>query len=241
MKKIVIISDTHNKHKQIKIPDGDILIHCGDFTSYGYKDEVKRFIEWFSKQTHKHKIFIAGNHDRSFDSQFQTEYLEDFDKNKYVENSKPFWLVNILNNLPLDVYYLENTTITLDNIKFFGSPQSARFGNKWAFNVDRGSAAYKHWSQIPNDVDIVITHGPTYGINDYVARGENVGDIQLLNKLNETTCKLFCCGHIHEGYGVFNDGKITHVNAATCNLQYEPTNKPIEFIWNPENISYTTI
>jgi predicted phosphodiesterase len=239
MKKIVIISDTHNKHKRVDVPDGDILIHCGDITSYGYKDEVESFIKWFSKHPHKHKIFIAGNHDRSFDPQFQKEYIKEVDKDKYVEGSKPFWLVNILNNLSLDVFYLENTSITLDDIKFFGSPQSARFGTRWAFNVDRGPESYNHWSQIPNDVDVVITHGPAHSINDYVARGENVGDIQLLNKLNETTCKLFCCGHIHESYGVFNDGKIHHINAATCNLQYEPINKPVTFIWNPETMNPT--
>jgi predicted phosphodiesterase len=107
--------------------------------------------------------------------------------------------------------------------------------------IDRGPDAYNHWSQIPNDVDVVITHGPVHGINDRVERGENVGDIQLLNKLNETTCKLFCCGHIHESYGVFNDGKTYHINAATCTLQYEPTNKPIVFIWNQENTNPPTL
>ena len=135
----------------------------------------------------------------------------------------------MLSNLPLDVFYLENSSITLEGIKFFGSPQSAQFGTRWAFNLERGPVAYNHWSQIPNDVDIVITHGPAHGVNDYVSRGENVGDIQLYNKLCETTCKLFLCGHIHEAYGVRNDGKIYHINAATCNLQYEPINKPVVF------------
>ena len=99
--------------------------------------------------------------------------------------------------------------------------------NSVVFDLITKSDIKPDW--IPNDVEIVITHGPAHGVNDYVSRGENVGDIQLYNKLCETTCKLFLCGHIHEAYGVRNDGKIYHINAATCNLQYEPINNPVVF------------
>ncbi len=32
--KIICISDTHNLHKDLKIPDGDMLIHAGDMTFF---------------------------------------------------------------------------------------------------------------------------------------------------------------------------------------------------------------
>ena len=59
--RITGISDTHNKHNQLegKLPGGDILIHSGDITSLGRKDEVKRFIKWFGKQEYTYKVFIA--------------------------------------------------------------------------------------------------------------------------------------------------------------------------------------
>ena len=60
---IICISDTHNKHEDLHIPEGDILIHAGDITESGTKRELKSFFEWFKNQPHKHKICIAGNHD----------------------------------------------------------------------------------------------------------------------------------------------------------------------------------
>ena len=64
----VIISDTHSyesKQMAIKtafgeIPDGDVLLHCGDFTNVGKLEEVAAFAHWFEKLPHKRKIIIAG-------------------------------------------------------------------------------------------------------------------------------------------------------------------------------------
>lgn len=61
--RIVCISDTHGLHDEVKVPDGDILIHAGDHCNHGRQSEVRRFDAWMAKQPHKHKIFIAGNHD----------------------------------------------------------------------------------------------------------------------------------------------------------------------------------
>jgi 3',5'-cyclic AMP phosphodiesterase CpdA len=82
--RITFISDTHNKHKQVKLPECDIAIFAGDATSVGHKHEVESFLKWYSKQDQcKHKIFIAGNHDRSFDVKFFYRY-EDFDDKRSV-------------------------------------------------------------------------------------------------------------------------------------------------------------
>ena len=67
MNRIVCISDTHNRHDNIKVPDGDILIHAGDATNGGTIEEIAAFGKWFASLSHKHKIFVAGNHDWLFE------------------------------------------------------------------------------------------------------------------------------------------------------------------------------
>ena len=92
--KLTFISDTHNRHKQITLNGGDILIHSGDFTSKGYSHEVEDFVKWFDKQDYKYKVFIAGNHELTFDPR-QARIDE------------------ILSALPENIIYLENSGIVL--------------------------------------------------------------------------------------------------------------------------------
>lgn len=60
--KIVAMADTHGKHDQVDVPDGDVLIHAGDFTHFGQRCES--FVGWYSRLPHKHKIIILGNHEK---------------------------------------------------------------------------------------------------------------------------------------------------------------------------------
>ena len=55
------------------IPEGDILIHAGDFTRCGNLQEVREFNTWLGTLPHKHKIVIAGNHELSFDQEFRNK------------------------------------------------------------------------------------------------------------------------------------------------------------------------
>ena len=67
--KIVCISDTHCQHRQIVIPNGDLLIHAGDFLSTGWEaDALIDFDDWLGELPHPHKVVIAGNHDRGLNS-----------------------------------------------------------------------------------------------------------------------------------------------------------------------------
>ena len=134
--RITGISDTHNKHNQLegKLPGGDILIHAGDITSLGRKDEVKRFIKWFSRQEYKYKVFIAGNHDMTFDSEkLLRDKLAHFEgRTEYdteCAEGKPDWLKDILAvGLDGGTFYLENSSIDIEGIKIWGSPYSPKFG-----------------------------------------------------------------------------------------------------------------
>jgi 3',5'-cyclic AMP phosphodiesterase CpdA len=242
--RITGLSDTHNRHKKVinDLPGGDILIHSGDITSIGRESEIREFVKWFNSiGNYTHKVFIAGNHDLTFESErlFRMKSLW-FDKKAFEDDGalgKPDWLKDLLiNALNSNVYYLENSELTIDDIKIWGSPYSPRFGRDWAFNVDRGYDSNLIWKTIPNDTDIVITHGPIYGYNDRTYNtNENVGCADLYHRLHEVKPHLHFAGHIHEGYGYktipYKDGSgdIYTFNCSSVNLAYEYFNKPITF------------
>jgi Icc-related predicted phosphoesterase len=221
MTKIVFISDTHNYHDEVKLPKGDILIHSGDFSGRGHPAEVFNFFSWLSIQSlkFKHIVFIAGNHDKSF------EY-------------KSPWVLKALEQLPTNVHYLEDSEIIIDGIKFYGSPWQPEFFN-WAFNLPRGPKLEEKWELIPTDTDILITHGPPMYMLDYTLRDMiNVGCLDLYNKVLQVKPKIHVFGHIHEGYGVKEHEGITFVNASNATIGYSLTNKPIEIKYTKENIEF---
>lgn len=203
MKKIVCISDTHREEHNIILPKGDILIHSGDFD---ITDEfsLQYILNWFSKLNYEHIIFIGGNHDL---------YLE------------AMWLNNLKVQCPDNVHYLMNSGITIDNIKIWGSPFSPPYNN-WAFMRDIDTLRLI-WDTIPSDTDIVITHCPPMGINDQVKQ-INQGCWALHKRLKKIKPKYHIHGHIHEGYGVYQNEKTTYVNASLMDGFYNLYNKPVE-------------
>ena len=246
--RITHISDTHNKHSQLngKLPGGDLLIHSGDISSLGRQSEVERFVKWFNGiDNYTHKIFIAGNHDMTFDREIllrdKLAYFEG--KTEYdtsCSEGKPDWLDNLLQTgLNYNVFYLENNFIEIDQIKIWGSPITPSFGYGWAFNKDRGHDINEVWNTIPMDTDIVITHGPIYGYCDRTSNtNTNVGCADLYHRLHEVKPHLHFSGHIHEAYGwgtiPYKDewGDIYAFNGCSCNLRYEVYNPPITFDYN---------
>lgn len=204
--RIVCISDTHNRHAKhpIIVPDGDVLIHAGDATMQGTLPEIKFFSDWLRALPHKHKIFVAGNHDWGFQ----------MDRKRS------------LSALPYGVHYLEDSGCEIDGVTFWGSPWQPWFAS-WAFNLPRGDALRKHWDLIPNGVDVLITHSPPLGVMDYVDRGENVGCEDMLAAVEAVRPRLHVFGHIHACYGTLERDGTKFINAALCDEQYEPTNKAI--------------
>jgi len=237
--RITHISDTHNKHNQLNglLPGGDLLIHSGDISSLGRETEVKRFVKWFNDiNNYTNKIFIAGNHDMTFDrEQLLRDKLAHFEgKTEYdteCAEGKPAWLEELLGiHLRPNVFYLENNFVILDDVKIWGSPITPSFGYGWAFNKDRGYDINQIWNRIPNDTDIVITHGPIYGYCDRTNReGLNVGCDQLYHRLNEVRPQLHFSGHIHEAYGYRHTDWGYAFNGCNCDLSYLVNNKPMTF------------
>ena len=204
--KVVAISDTHMRHHDVQLPEGDLLLHAGDITSCGILEEALDFLAWFTEQPHPNKILIAGNHDFVF------------------ERNRP----EILKLIPNNITYLENEGVEIDGIKIWGSPVQPTFYD-WAFNVNRGAAIKKYWDLIPNDTDVLITHGPPYGILDRTVSYKSVGCEELLIAVERVKPKVHLFGHIHEAHGNYNDGNTTFVNASILNEKYIYTNDPFTF------------
>jgi len=207
MPKIVCLSDTHNYSQQIVVPDGDILIHAGDATIQGSIQEIVLFNHWFRNLPHAHKIFVAGNHDWLFET-----------NNHYARTL-----------LDSSIHYLQDSSIEIGGLKIYGSPWQPRFFD-WAFNLMRGAELAEKWKLIPEDTDILITHGPPFGILDEVPRQdfiENTGCEELRKRVETIKPKLHIFGHIHCGYGTTEKFGVKFVNASNCDESYEPTNAPV--------------
>lgn len=196
---MIIISDTHGKHRDLNLGPADILIHAGDLTGDGSLDDLKDFNDWLGTLDILTKIIVAGNHDWCF----------------YHRKEES---IRILTN----AIYLEDSGVMVDGIKFWGSPWQPEFHN-WAFNLRRGPDLKKHWDLIPNDTDILITHSPPYKVGDMTSIGLHEGCKDLMNAVRRIQPSLHVFGHIHEAYGIYNN----FINASVLNLRYKLVNEPV--------------
>ena len=114
--RFVCISDTHNRTDRLDypIPDGDVLIHAGDFTNYGTRDQVIHFNKFLSTLNHSYKVVIAGNHDISFDLENYDSLWSYFSRNKDEAEEIRQLLTNCI--------YLEDEEVNVLGFRIFGSP-----------------------------------------------------------------------------------------------------------------------
>lgn len=194
------ISDTHTHHGLLEVPKNiDCVIFSGDGSNsrdpFKNEFEYRQFLMWIWKLPIKHKIVIAGNHESS------------------VERG----LVKVDDFKDYDITYLFNNSVTIDGIKFWGSPHTPHFNN-WFFTKDRGKIG-RVWDSAPDDVDVFISHGPPKGVLDvsgtYSHDIEFCGDSALKKRLLNIEPALVCFGHIHN----FKD----HINAGTMRYSISDT------------------
>jgi Icc-related predicted phosphoesterase len=206
-KRITFISDTHGLHSHYDnlLDSGDVLIHAGDVSNIGKPTEIYDFLNWFSDVDYTHKVFIAGNHDWGFE--VMTEIPEIFrDKN---------------------VHYLFDSMVEIDGLKIYGSPWQPEFFD-WAFNLPRmGKELEETWDRIPENLDVLVTHGPPWGILDVAPNNLNVGCELLQTKVTQVSPKIHVFGHIHGSYGQKTIDGVEYINAAVLGESYKPKNKPV--------------
>jgi len=201
--RLVCISDLHSYHPS-PIPDGDVLIIAGDICDKGNLLEIFAYDDLFGDLPHPHTLVIAGNHDWPF------VHMNKEQKHKLFNHAT----------------YLEDEGVEIDGVKFWGSPWQPTYFD-WAFNLPRGPKLAEVWAKIPSDTDVLITHGPPFGILDTVKTGEHVGCEELSKALLQIKPKVHVFGHIHESYGALEKHGTTYINACLCNAHYQPENSPI--------------
>lgn len=212
MVKLVCISDTHGMHRQVKLPAGDVLVHSGDMSGRGLWHTFVDFAEWLSEQPHQHKVFVLGNHDGYSHGECK----------KWIADKHP----------ASNIHLLFEESVEIEGLKFWGAPWTPEFFD-WSFMRPRGRPLAKTWEAIPEDVDVLITHGPPYGHGDVAppylsAEPRIVGCFELLKRVMEVKPRVHIFGHIHEGYGITASDEVgtIFVNAATCTGEYVPSNAP---------------
>lgn len=199
--KIICLSDTHNKHQKLNIPECDLLIHAGDFTQKGKPKEATDFFIWFSQQPARYKVFVAGNHDFCMENDLRLSFEKEA--------------------ASLGLIYLNDSGITIEGLEIWGSPITPWF-HDWAFNRHRGEEIRKHWDLIPSTTNILITHGPVMNVLDKTWRGLRVGCEELSKMIFDEnkfpSLKLHICGHIHEDRGIEVIGDKKFINASSVGL-----------------------
>tara|TARA_Y100000593_G_scaffold81696_1_gene152971 strand:- start:762 stop:1388 length:627 start_codon:yes stop_codon:yes gene_type:complete len=201
--KLVILSDNHTNY-DFETPDGDILIHCGDFTYHGKPSEIEKFRDYLKEQPHRHKLFIFGNHEKiDREVRYWIDYLED----------------------GTGATCIHEKAICINGINFFGSSYTPKFMN-WAF-MHTKSARKRYWSNMNEDMDVLVTHGPPKGIMGKIENGTEIGCEYLLDFVERVKPNYHFFGHNHAGAGVQTNGDTLFVNAAILTEKYEMCKPPM--------------
>jgi Icc-related predicted phosphoesterase len=187
--------------------DVDMVIFGGDASNPKEPvlnaNEVLDFLEWFNSLTHiKYKIMIAGNHDTSIENGMVSR-----------------------GDIPESIIYLEHESVIIEGIKIFGSPYTPKFGTNWAYNVPRGNPIKAYWDDIPEDTQILVTHGPPKGVLDLTQYDTRLGNNglsyfqcgckDLLERVQSVQPAYHLFGHIHTEKNCPNSGILRIQNCST--------------------------
>lgn len=224
--KLLAISDTHEAERQLtkqiqdisNLHDGiDVLVHAGDITYRGNIHKLEAFNRWCGElieEGYVNRIVATfGNHELRVTS------LE-----KQVATATNYTL-------------LIDQETTIDGVKFYGCPWTRKFYN-WQFMIENDPQAVAIYDKIPLDTDVLVVHGPPYGILDGVTRlgmgGETETELTgckvILDYVKKIKPKFYICGHIHDQYGIHKmDCGTTVINASSLNDAYKVCHDPIYF------------
>ncbi len=205
--KIWFISDTHNRHAELEVPDVNLVIHCGDEASvrkpWLNQIQSQSFFNWFNGLDIETKVFVPGNH--------STAVAEGLVK-------------------PADypsIRFLVHEAVVWHGLRIFGSPYTPMFFD-WAYMKMREDLD-AIWATIPEDTDILVTHGPPKGILDVTRdwrtkKPIHIGSLSLTRHVEQRIRpKFHAFGHLHDEPGISNFGTLTRgatqfINCSCCDL-----------------------
>ena len=202
--RVVCISDTHELHRELLVPPGDLLIHAGDFTFFGQDTRaIVDFDRWLGELPHQYKVVTCGNHESAFEADPG------------------------LRRLITSGTLLLNESAMIGPAKVWASPLTPHYSG--VFGGSNAADRMKAYASIPADTDILITHGPPYGVldsnpNEYPGPA---GDRELREAVIRVKPKLHVFGHVHAGYGIRQGRHTVFVNAALFGLGGSLENRPI--------------
>jgi Icc-related predicted phosphoesterase len=202
--RVVALSDTHNKHAELVIPDGDLLVHAGDLTGWGTDAELAAILDWLVALPHHYKVVVAGNHDRAFARKEVAAAMR-----------------------ARGIAYLEGTSLEVDGLRVWGGPWTPPHRRSlWAYELPLAERAAR-WSTIPDDVHLLVTHTPAAGILDVGGRGRLAGCPALRARVEALPqLRAHVCGHVHEGRGELLREGVRHVNASSFGRRYADPLRP---------------
>lgn len=207
---LIIWGDSHEQHHELEVPLGDFLICTGDFMmSSQHLSLITDFNDWLGTLPHRWKLVIPGNHER---------FLA---------------LDPALRSLISNATVLIDEEVTIEGLKFYGSPMTPLEGE--AFGKSPAADRAEHWKRVPLDVNVLITHGPPFGILDCAPEhSKHVGDPELLARIKQLPAlRLHCFGHAHGAYGLLEKHGIVFVNAAVMGMLGGIEHRPVALRMNP--------
>ena len=222
--RIVLISDTHNLHRTLHMPEGDILVHAGDFTNNGTQKEIKDFDTWLAGLDYQHKILVPGNHDTGTEEKALLR-----DARKREKQGESLQVTEVTN-----ATVLKGEMVEVMGLRVFGLPDTLDPYNLswWAYKADTEEELKERAAGISSGVDLLISHMPPYGVGDLCHDGDKAGSHalrELALSANEPP-KLWVFGHIHECGGRayrLKGSDTVMVNAASSPLLGKGLRPPI--------------
>lgn len=193
-------SDVHNLWDELRLEPADVLLLAGDLTEGSWAD-FRRMLDFLSKLDYEHKVVIGGNHDEWFEHGVAQKVL----KHQFSEAGVTY-------------LFHEPMTLTVNGhvVKLFGSPYVPRFSNM-AFERDE-MVLERLYSDIPDRLDLLVTHGPPLGVLDQNHMGKKCGSSALAKAVADKKPKVHVFGHIHEGYGALLGENGVSLNVAACGM-----------------------
>ncbi len=201
--RLVLLSDTHQLESEIsQVPDGDILIHAGDFSFFSKSlKAILDFSHWLGELPHR-CVVVPGNHEFFLES--------DPTRRSLISNAT----------------VLINEGIEIQGLRIWGSPVTPLYGG--AFGLSSSEDRRRLYAQIPEDIDVLVTHGPPYGILDSSPdSGMHSGCRELFDVVMRVRPKLHVFGHVHGAHGIFQTDQTTFVNAAMLGVDGDLEDSPI--------------
>jgi len=201
--RIVVMSDTHELHREVNAPEGDILLFCGDFTMWSKSmAAILDFNAWLGELPYRRIVLSPGNH----------EFFLERDPTAR----------SLLTNATV----LINESVTVAGLNIWGSPVTPL--SSGAFSLSSAIDRKRLYAAIPADTDVLITHTPPYGVLDLSPGStQPAGCKELSDAVQRIRPKLHVFGHIHGAHGVAHTDDTTFVNAALLGADGDLEHQPV--------------